>query len=119
MTKKFKNAQLVAMRQSLEPLLKHTGIVGYVAARNARTIDTALYEYYDARNQLVAKYGVEEDGEIKLSIISPAFAEFSQEFAPIQDVEQELEIITINSEQAISSNLLGEEMLAVNWMLED
>lgn len=115
----FKNAQLVAMRSSLDPLLSHTGIVGYVAARNARTIDNALIEYYETRNRLVQKYGVEENGEVKLAIVSPEFAKFSEEFSPIQNLEQTIEIMTINDEQAISSNLSGEEMLATYWMLED
>lgn len=119
MKKTFKNAQLVAMQTALEPLLKHQGFIGYAAAKNMRTITEALIEYYEVRNELIRKYGEVKDGEIKLSYQSPQFAKFSEEFAPIQNVEQEIDIVMIPYDQVINSNLLGEDMLAANWMLED
>ena len=57
---KYKNAQLAAMLDSLEPLMKRKDSIGYIAARNARIISDALREYFDFRNELVRKYGEED-----------------------------------------------------------
>ena len=77
MKKTFKNSEMVGMMQSLKPILEKRDVVGYVAARNYRTLDNALTEYKIFRDDLIKKYG-EDDGKgsITIKYDSPNFKIF-------------------------------------------
>ena len=118
MLKTYRNAQLDAMAVSLQSLLERRDKIGYIAARNTRIIMDALTEYYRFRNELVAKYGEEIDGQMQLSYTSPKFKQFSQEFKDIQNAQQDLDLMTLDYEDVIGE-LSGEEILLLDWMLEE
>ncbi len=120
----YKNSEMVLMLRSLEPVLSQRNKIGYVAARNHRLISEALTEYNSFRNQLVSKYGEPEinngveTGMVMLKFDSPNFKQFSDEMAPINEIEQELNILTIKYEDTIGL-LSGAEIIAIDWMLEE
>ena len=125
MKKIFKNYELVAMQQSLKPLLQLRDKLGFIAARNARTIENALTEYEDFKNDLIKKYGepdYDKDGNklttISIKVSSPNFTDFCNELESLNNIEQEVDLMTTNYTDAIGV-LSGEEMLGVDWMLED
>ena len=121
----YKNSEMVLMLQSLKTVLSHRDKIGYVAARNYRVISEALTEYNAFKRDLIAKYGdVEKDeagretGIVSISIASPNFKQFSDEMAPINEISQEIELMTAKFEEAIGT-LSGEEILQLDWMLVD
>jgi hypothetical protein len=125
MKKIFKNYELVAMQQSLKPLLQLRDKLGFIAARNTRTIENALTEYEDFKNDLIKKYGepdYDKDGNklttISIKVSSPNFTDFCNELESLNNIEQEVDLMTTTYTDAIGV-LSGEEMLSVDWMLED
>lgn len=125
MKKTLKNSKMVEMLRQLQPLLPRRDKIGYVAARNHRRLADSLVEYERFRNSLIEKYGEHEKDEngkelptILLSMSSPNFKMFSEEMAPFNEMEHEVEIMTLPYDEAIG-NLSGEEILSVDWMFED
>lgn len=123
MKKTLKNAQMAGMLNQLRPILSHRDKIGYVAARNYRILSECLTEYEAFRNRLIEKYGEEitdEHGQTTLGVKvdSPAFKEFCDEMAPFNEMEHEVELMTAKYDEAIGC-LSGEEILRVDWMLED
>ena len=126
MKKTFNNLEMVAMVQELRPLLSHRDIVGYAAARNTRVLSRSLTEYTAFRDRLVEKYGEPETdgdagmetGRIVLKMDSPKFQEFLNELEPFNVMEHEVELMTLKYGDVIGA-LSGEEILSIDWMLED
>lgn len=123
MKKKLKNAEMAAMLNQLRPLLSHRDKIGYVAARNYRILGECLTEYEAFRNNLIEKYGEEIKGErgqtaIGIKVDSPNFQKFCDEMAPFNEMEHEVELMAAKYTDAIG-NLSGEEILGIDWMLED
>ena len=126
MKKTFNNLEMVAMVQELQPLLSHRDIVGYAAARNTRILSRSLTEYTAFRDRLVEKYGEpetdsgtgRETGRIVLKMESPKFQEFLSELEPFNAMEHEVELMTLKYGDVIGA-LSGEEILSIDWMLED
>ena len=126
MKKTFNNLEMVAMVQELRPLLSHRDIVGYAAARNTRVLSRSLTEYTAFRDRLVEKYGEPETdgdagreaGRIVLQMDSPKFQEFLNELEPFNVMEHEVELMTLKYGDVIGA-LSGEEILSIDWMLED
>ena len=117
---KRKNLELESMMISLQPILPHRDKVGYVAARNTRILRDALTEFLAFKTELVHKYGEENHKTRTISILreNPNFDKFQEEFSKYADIEQEVDIMTIKYEEVIGL-LNGEEILALEWMLED
>ena len=123
MKKKLKNAQMVAMLNQLQPILSHRDKIGYVAARNFRILSECLTEYEAFRNSLIEKYGEETKDDrgrpiIGVKVDSPNFKLFCDELAPFNEMEHEVEIMTAKYDDVIGC-LSGEEVLSIDWMLED
>ena len=125
MRRKYKNSQMVEMLTTLRPMLKRTDKIGYAAARNHRRLSECLIEYERFRNGLIEKYGErckDENGNdlptITLKITSPNFKMFDDELAPFNEMEHEVELMIAKYTDAIGC-LSGEEILGLDWMLED
>lgn len=123
MKKKLKNAQMVAMLNQLQPILPHRDKIGYIAARNYRILSECLTEYEAFRNSLIEKYGEETKDDrgrpiIGVKVDSPNFKLFCDELAPFNEMEHEVEIMTAKYDDVIGC-LSGEEVLSIDWMLED
>lgn len=123
MKKKLKNAQMVAMLNQLQPILSHRDKIGYIAARNYRILSECLTEYEAFRNSLIEKYGEETKDDrgrpiIGVKVDSPNFKLFCDELAPFNEMEHEVEIMTAKYNDVIGC-LSGEEVLSIDWMLED
>lgn len=123
MKKKLKNAEMAVMMNQLRPILPHRDKIGYVAARNYRTIAECLTEYETFRNELIKKYGQEIKNDqgppvIGIKIESPNFQKFCDELAPFNEIEHEVELMTVKYEEAIGC-LSGEEILGIDWMFVD
>lgn len=113
------------MINSLQKVLSHRDKIGYYAARNYRILNDSLIEYQNFKNSLIAKYGttdVDSDGNelqtISIKVGAQNFDDFLKELEPFNNIEHEVELMIAKYEDAIGC-LSGEEILAIDWMLED
>jgi hypothetical protein len=125
MKKKLKNIQMDQMINSLQKVLSRRDKIGYYAARNYRILNDSLVEYQNFKNSLISKYGttdVDTDGNelqtISIKVGSQNFDDFLKELEPFNNIEHEVELMIAKYEDAIGC-LSGEEILAIDWMLED
>lgn len=123
MKKTLKNSEVFERLHSLKPLLSRRDKIGYIAARNYRFLSNSLVEYEAIRRSLIEKYGEEGKDEhgapnYILKMDSPNFKQFYDELAPFNEMEHEVELMTAKYEE-VAGNLSGEEILAIDWMLED
>ena len=107
----------------LRPVLVHRDKIGYFAARNFRVLSECLTEYDAFRNSLIEKYGEETKDDkgrpiIGVKVDSPNFQKFCDELAPFNEMEHEVELMIAKYTDAIGC-LSGEEILGLDWMLED
>ena len=83
--------------------------------------DTLLVGFDNKHGDIaVLIVGRKEPGE-KVQILkmdSPNFKQFCDELAPFNEMEHEVELMTAKYDDA-AGNLSGEEILAIDWMLED
>ena len=116
----YKNIELERMMVSASAHLERRDLIGYVCARNYRVIGDALTDYIGIKNALLHEYG-ETDGIGKMPYIDPSmsgYAEFIERYEPIANVEQELTIMPLRYTDVVGE-LTGEEILEIDWMLED
>lgn len=113
------------MLHQLEPILSQRNRLGYVAARNFRILSDTLTEYNQFRMELIEKYGEPDKAEdgtelptVSLKIGSPGFKSFCDEMVPYNNMEHEVELMTAKFEDVIGV-LSGEEIIGIDWMLED
>ena len=123
MKKKLKNAEMAAMLNQRRPGDVHRDMIGYFAARNFRVLSECLTEYDAFRNSLIEKYGEETKDDkgrpiIGVKVDSPNFQKFCDELAPFNEMEHEVELMIAKYTDAIGC-LSGEEILGLDWMLED
>lgn len=123
MKKMLKNSEVFERLHSLKPLLSRRDRIGYIAARNYRFLSNSLVEYETIRLSLIEKYGEEEKDErgqptFVLKMESPNFKTFCDELAPFNEMTHEVELMTAKYSEA-EGDLTGEEILAIDWMLED
>ena len=76
-----------------------------------------------SRRDRIEKYGEEGKDErgqptFVLKMESPNFKTFCDELAPFNKMTHEVELMTAKYSEA-EGNLTGEEILAIDWMLED
>ncbi len=123
MKTKLKNSVALERLHSLKPFLSRRDKIGYVAARNYRFLSNSIAEFETIRLSLIEKYGVEGKDErgaptYTLKMDSPNFKNFCDELAPFNEMEHEVELMTAKYDE-VAGNLSGEEILAIDWMLED
>lgn len=125
MKKLFKNSEMDIMRHQLEPVLAQRNRIGYAAARNYRVLSDALTEYSQFRNQLIKEYGTPDKADdgtelptMSIKIGSPAFKNFCEAMAEYNNIEQEIELMTVKYDNVIGI-LSGDEIVAIDWMLEE
>lgn len=113
------------MLHQLEPVLSQRDRLGYVAARNFRILSNTLTEYNQFKMELIEKYGAPDKAEdgtelptVSIEIGSPNFKSFCDEMAPYNNMEHEVEIMTAKYEDTVGV-LSGEEIVRIDWMLED
>lgn len=123
--KAYKNIELEQMLNALQAHLNRTDIIGYAAARNTRILTAEAKEYLDRRQELISKYGSPQlddsgnpTGLTELRFDSENFAKFAEEIEEWSQIEHTPDIYKIPAEKCIGI-LSGNEILEIDWMLED
>ena len=115
----YTNLQMERMLLSARAHLQRRDLIGYVCARNVRILEGELTEYARMKNALLAECGeVGEDGVPLISTASPRYAEFVRRIDPIARIEHEPALMMLKYTD-VMGELTGEEMLEIDWMLED
>lgn len=121
----YKNIEMEQMIAALEPLLERTDKIGYAAARNTRILRTEAQEYFERREQLIAKYGepkLDEDGNptglTQIRIGSEGFAAYAEDIEEWALIEHSPQLFILKYEEAIGK-LSGAQILDLDWMFED
>lgn len=124
-TKSFSNIEIKEKILSLQPVLTLRNIVGYAAARNARVLTDALTEYTQFEREAIIKYGTADTddngrpvGTTSIAPDSEQFDNFIKEMVPLQELKQEVSVMMVKFDEVIG-RLSGEEILSIDWMLED
>lgn len=119
------NTAMYQMRNNLKPFLSQRNMFGYIVARNYRMLSNALIEYERFKNELIQKYGErdkDEDGNLlptmSVKIGAENFDKFCEELEPYNAIEHEVDLMTIKYSDIIGI-LSGDEILSIDWMLED
>ena len=117
---KYTNFKMEKMLKDLESVLQYRGKVGYIAARNTRVLRDTLIEFFQFREDLIRKYGKDEEGTDRIIITpdNPNFEKFTEELEKIGTIEHEVSIMTLKYDEVIDT-MSGQEMLNLEWMLED
>lgn len=116
----LENIQMMTMLEELKPILTHRDKLGYFAARNSRTLSNELVEYISFRNQLIQKYGrpIEHTNQIQIQVNDENWSSFCSEIEEFDHIKHEIQLYVCKYEDVIG-HLTGEEILAIDWMLED
>ena len=113
---KFTNAKAYDALLALLSV-SETGRLGYAIAKNARKIRDEIQEYINKREGAVSEYGSDNGNGayvIKPDDIERCLAEFED----LNDIECDIDIMTVDTNTFCSGNLTSNDMLALEWMEE-
>lgn len=118
---KLKNSEISLYTQNLQGISsKVSGKLAYVVARNIRKLTDEVIEYERIKNDLIVKYGtVNENGQSVIKVNTPEYNEFLKEINEYATIEQEVNILMITPEDLYSSTLTAEEMLNIDFMIDE
>lgn len=99
---------------------KVTGKVGYAVSYNIRKLSDEVPEYENMRDDLIKKYGTEdEEGKVGIRIGSEEYQKFSEEIEQYDKMEFDINIIMVKPEDLESSDLTAKEMLGMSFMIDE
>lgn len=120
---RYTNFQLSNMADSLSALLPMRDVIGYKAALNMRALSGLIGDFISIKDALVREYGKEvydDNGTVCDYVVTPdcdRFSEFISRVSEVGEVEHEITFHMLTDAEIIGK-LSGEEMLAVDWMIE-
>lgn len=85
------------------------GKVGVRIARNKRMIEEELVEFFNAKNELIKKYGEEKNGIFQVNPLSDNYRKFMEEIAPLLDEEVNFNFRTFTDDELEECNELTSE----------
>lgn len=120
----YTNFQMENMVTSLQPLLDRVDVVGYVAARNFRSLQRELEDYFAFKNKLITELGSEEldesgnpTGNVSIKVGSKEFDVFIEKMQPIGKSRCYPTLFKLEAEECIDL-LSGSQMLGYDWMID-
>ena len=119
--KKFTNSEMYEMFSALAELSEtSTGIFGYAVARNMRRLEGYAVDFARLRDDLIRKYGDEDNGTGTYSIPadSPVLSAFVKELEPIAKMENDVEIVKILPSD-VPETFTGAQMYKIMWMIAE
>lgn len=120
----FNFFQMDNMAQSLVEILDRTDIVGYVAARNMRSLNGELEDFRNVKNKLIVEFGTEEldddgnpTGDVSIKVGTEEFDKFVEKINPIGMIKINPTIFKLDADECIDK-LSGSQMLKFEWMID-
>lgn len=122
---KLTNLDMEQKIESLAPLLDRRDKVGYAAARNTRMFTDASLEYARRKEELIMAYGTpeldengNETGRRFIFMSSPEYDRYLEEIGEYAEIEHEVDVFTLPFSE-VEGVLSGNEILMIDWMLEE
>lgn len=98
---------------------KVTGKLGYAVARNIRKIIDECQDFLKIKDELVHKYGTEdENGNIVIKQNTEEYENFIEELQVYSDIQCDVDIFKVNEEELWNSALNANEMLSIEFMID-
>lgn len=123
---KMTNVEMDAHIAELRLFLDRRDRIGYAAARNTRILQNACMEYMNRKDELISIYGEPEldengnpTGRKYIVIGDKAFDKYSQDIEAYASIEHDVDGIFKLKYDDVIDILSGEEILTLDWMLED
>lgn len=99
---------------------KTKGKLAYAIARNIRKISNEVCEFEKIRNDLIAKYGTaDENGISSIKANTDAYDKFLKEIEEYIYIEHDVDIYKISEEEIFKSDLTANEILWLDFMIDD
>lgn len=105
--------------------LDRIDIIGYACARNSKTFTKELDEFSDFKKNLLEKYGHKElnengieTGVVTIDETDAKYEDAMSEYKKVLYLDRNIDIIKIKYTDVIGL-LSGNEILQLDWMLED
>ena len=118
---KLTNAEMDINLQALQKISdKVTGMFAYAVARNMRKISEELVEYQELKNKAITKYGnLMEDGRYAIDVTTDAYKDYLEEMKDYSSIQHDVTIQTISKDVLLSSSLNANEILTIDFMIEE
>lgn len=115
---KYTYFNLSQYKTSLDSIVdKVSGKTAFVVARNLRLINDEVEEYRKKTEEIVRKYGEEQDDGM-IRIVDPEkVKKADEEYVGISNLEISVDILKIEENDLMNTNLTAREMMAIDWMV--
>ena len=120
----FTNFQMESMINDVQQLLGRDDVIGYVAARNVRSLQSNLEDYFTMKNKFIVELGSDEldeagnpTGNTSIKVGTPEFDEFIKKIDPIGKTRSYPVIFKLDADECID-RLSGSQMLQFEWMID-
>ena len=115
------NEEFSRLIESIHPLLDRTDIIGYAVARNMRIISNEIQEYLTIKEIKMREFGEidpNDPNRLLISVDSENYMKFVASMEEIAQVKHTVDVFKIKYDQ-VAGILSGNDILAIDWMLED
>ena len=99
---------------------KAKGKLGYAVARNIRKISDELIEFENIRLEHIRKYGTaNENGECVIKKDTEEYCKFITDMQEFANISHDVDIFMINADIVMESDLTAEEMIKIEFMINE
>lgn len=117
---KLSNGQMNIYLKSLNTISKKVkGKLAYCVARNIRKISNELTEFERLKNEYIFEHGYEENGSYVIDVESQEYQDFLIFIKEYINIEHEIDIMLIELEEIYKSDLTGDEILQLDFMIKE
>ena len=95
--------------------IQEKGKLGFAIAKNMRKLNEELREYFAKRDELIMKYGEQQDGD-QYKIPPERVPQFVSEMREYDEMKFDFDPQTISEEDFCSGSLTSDQMYALYWM---
>lgn len=117
---KLTNGEMNIYLNSLTDIsVKVKGKLAYCVARNIRKISNELIEFERIKNDYICEHGHEENGRYIININTKEYADFLIFIKEYIEIEHDIDIMLVESEEIYKSDLTGDEILKLDFMIKE
>ena len=99
---------------------KVKGKLAYCVARNIRKLSNELIEFEKIKNDYIMEHGTEtDDGRYSIDLKSDEYKKFLEFIKEFLAIEHDVDIFMVSEEEIFSSDLTGDEILSLDFMIKN
>lgn len=112
MDRNLENLKAIARKKEMP------GSLSYAIAKNIRKMQEELKEYLEVKYDLIQKYGELTDNKYQITD-QDKIRDYAEEIQDIAQIEQTVDLIKISPKLFDRINITVEEIMALEFMIED